>query len=100
MSPPLYSRIRLKLRLIWSDFLSNMKCVEIFSQSTQILNFMKIRPSEAELLHADRYTAPILLPVGSYVGAVYQKLYIQTKSAPENGRVCRPKYVDEIQIDQ
>jgi hypothetical protein len=27
------------------------------------------------------------------VGALYEKLYIQTKSAPEDGRICRPKHV-------
>ena len=27
------------------------------------------------------------------VGALYQKLYIQSKSAPEDGRICRPKHV-------
>jgi len=32
------------------------------------------------------YNAPIL----------YQKLYIQSKSAPEDGRVCRPKHVELI----
>ena len=31
--------------------------------------------------------------VGSSVGALYQKLYIQSKSAPEDGRICRPKHV-------
>ena len=34
--------------------------------------------------------------VGSSVGALYQKLYIQSKSAPEDGRICRPKYVGLI----
>ena len=33
---------------------------------------------------------------GSSVGALYQKLYIQTKSAPEDGRICRPKHVGLI----
>ena len=34
-------------------------------------------------------------PVCSSVGAFYQKLYIlvQSKSAPEDGRICRPKHV-------
>ena len=27
---------------------------------------------------------------------LYQKLYIQSKSAPEDGRVCRPKHVKLI----
>ena len=35
-------------------------------------------------------------PVGSSVGALYQKLYIQSKSAPEDGRICRPKHVGLI----
>ena len=37
-----------------------------------------------------------LLPVGSNIGALYQKLYIESKSAPEDGRVCRPKHVELI----
>ena len=37
--------------------------------------------------------------VGSSVGALYQKLYIQSKSAPEDGRICRPKHVGLIQKD-
>ena len=28
--------------------------------------------------------------------ALYQKLYIQSKSAPEDGRICRPKYVGVV----
>ena len=32
-------------------------------------------------------------PVGSSVGALYHKLYIHSKSAPEDGRNCRPKHV-------
>jgi hypothetical protein len=35
-------------------------------------------------------------PVGSNIGALYQKLYIQSKRAPEDGRVCRPKHVELI----
>ena len=51
------------------------------------------------------YNAPTLLPtvatvdvepVGSSVGALYQKLYIQSKSAREDGRICRPKRVGLI----
>jgi len=37
-----------------------------------------------------------LSPVGSNIGALYQKLYIQSKSAPEDGRVCRRKHVEPI----
>jgi len=32
-------------------------------------------------------------PVGSSVGAMYQKLYMQSASAPEDGRICCPKHV-------
>ena len=35
-------------------------------------------------------------PVGSSVGAFYQKLYIQSKSAPEDGRICHPKHLGWI----
>ena len=34
-----------------------------------------------------------LAPVGSSVDALYQKLYTQPKSAPEDGRIFRPKHV-------
>jgi len=34
-----------------------------------------------------------LSPVGTNIGAFYQ-------SAPENGRIFRPKHVEQIQIDQ
>ena len=36
------------------------------------------------------------LTVGSIVGALYLKLYIQSKSSPENGRIYRPKHVELI----
>jgi len=35
-------------------------------------------------------------PVSSSIGASYQTLYIQSKSAPGDGRVCRPKHVEVI----
>jgi len=35
-------------------------------------------------------------PVGSSVDALYQKLFIQSKFAPEDGRICRPKHVGLI----
>ena len=35
-------------------------------------------------------------PVGSRGGALYQKLYTQSKSPPEDGRICRPKHVGLI----
>jgi hypothetical protein len=42
------------------------------------------------------YAAFGTMPVGSSLGALYQKLYIQSKSAPEDGRICRPKHVGLI----
>jgi len=41
------------------------------------------------------YNAPTLLPTG----ALYQKLYMQSKSAPEDGRICLPKHVGLIYKD-
>jgi len=42
-----------------------------------------------------------LPPVGSNVGAFYcTKAVYTVKSVPEDGRVCRPKHVEQIQIDQ
>ena len=38
------------------------------------------------------YNAPTLLPIG----ALYQKAVYTVKRAPEDGRVCRPKYVGLI----
>jgi len=35
-------------------------------------------------------------PIDSRGGALYQKLYIHLKSAPEDGRICRPKHVGVI----
>jgi len=35
-------------------------------------------------------------PVGSSVGALYQKLYIQSKTVPDDGRICRSKRVGLI----
>jgi len=58
-----------------------------------------IRPSSGALfdcVYSFWYNAPTLLPVGSSVGALYQKLYIQSKSAPEDERICRPKHVGLI----
>jgi hypothetical protein len=34
--------------------------------------------------------------VSSSVGALYQKLYIQSKSTPEDGRICCPKHAGWI----
>ena len=38
----------------------------------------------------------ILLIIIYHYSALYQKLYIQSKSAPEDGRICCPKHVGLI----
>jgi len=40
-----------------------------------------------------RHCCRPVAPVGSSVGALYKKLYIQPKRAPEEGRICHPKHV-------
>ena len=58
-----------------------------------------INPEEkVPLERSRRYCCrPVTLsPGGSNIGALYQKLYIQSKSAPEDGRVCHPKRVELI----
>ena len=35
-------------------------------------------------------------PVGSSVGSLYLTLYIQSKTAPEDGRICPPKHVGGV----
>jgi hypothetical protein len=50
------------------------------------------------------YNEPILLvtrsPVGSNIGALYQKLYIQSEVLLRMGELVAPKHVEQIQIDQ
>ena len=43
-----------------------------------------------------RWNVLTLSLVGSNIGALYQKLYIQSKIAPEDGRVCRSKHIELI----
>ena len=61
-----------------------------------------IRPSSGALfdyIYSFWYNAQTLLPtgavapVGSSVGTLYEKLYMQSKSAPEDGRIGRPKHI-------
>jgi len=43
----------------------------------------------------------ILSPVGTNIGTLCCTRAVETvKSAPEGGRVCRPKLVEQIHIDQ
>ena len=46
-----------------------------------------------EMLRCNWISISTVTPVGSSVDALYQKLYTQSKSAPEVGRICRPKHV-------
>ena len=39
------------------------------------------------------YTACGTMHRHCIVGVLHQNLYIQSKSAPEDGRICRPKHV-------
>ena len=43
-----------------------------------------------------RYCCRPVPPVSSNIGALYQKLYIQSKSAPEDGWICRLKHVELV----
>ena len=43
--------------------------------------------------HCCRSSISTVTPVGNSVGALYQKLYTQSKSVPEDWRICRPKHV-------
>ena len=43
--------------------------------------------------HPQEHFLIVYTAFGTSVGALYQKLYIQSKSAPEDGRICRPKHV-------
>jgi hypothetical protein len=53
--------------------------------------------STFDCIYSFWYNAPTLLPTGATVemelSALYQKLYIQLKSDPAEGRICRPKHV-------
>jgi hypothetical protein len=51
----LYIGLRVKYVLFLSDFNETL-IFDRFSESTQILNFMNIRPVEAELFHSDKRT--------------------------------------------
>ena len=48
--------LHVKCTLLFSDFDETFNFLDIFSKDTQISNFLKIRPVEAELFHADGQT--------------------------------------------
>ena len=48
---------------------------------------------QLEMVEIERSSISTMAPVGSCVGALYQKLDTQSESAPEDGRICHPKHV-------
>ena len=48
---------------------------------------------QLEMVEIERSSISTMAPVGRSVGALYQKLYIESKRTPEDGRICRPKHV-------
>ena len=69
--------------------------IDLFKSALHVSGDKPAHPQE-HFLTVHTVFAPILLPTGSNIGALYQKLYVQSKSAPEDGRVCRPKHVELI----
>ena len=75
--------------------------IDLFKSAVHVSGDKLAHPHEHFLtVYSFWYNAPIMLPtlspVGSNIGALYKKLYIQSKSAPEDGRVYRPKHVQLI----
>ena len=72
--------------------------IDLFKSALHVSGDKLVHPQEHffDCIYSFWYSAPILLPTGSNIGALYQKLYIQSKRAPEDGRVCRPKHVELI----
>jgi hypothetical protein len=71
---------------------TNFSFINLFNSALHVSGDKFAHPQEHFL---SVYTAfgTTVAPVGSSVGALCQKLYIQTKSTPEDGRICRPKHV-------
>jgi len=55
-----------------------------------------VHVSGDKLVHLQEH----FLTIYTAFGTMHRKLYIQSKSAPEDERVCRPKHVEQIQISQ
>jgi len=47
-------------------------------------------------LKLNYYRSHVKILIIYHYSALYQTLYIQSKSAPEDGRICRPKRVGLI----
>ena len=73
--------------------------IDLFKSALHVSDYKRAHPQEHFLTV---YTALGTMhrhcrrPVGSNIGALCQVMYIQSKSAPEDGRVCRPKHVELI----
>ena len=52
----MYKDFHVKYPLFLAFFKSSLNFLVRFSKNTHISNFMKVRPVEAELFHADRQT--------------------------------------------
>jgi hypothetical protein len=71
--------------------------INLLKSALNVLGDKFVHPQEHFLtVYTAFCSIPTVAPVGSSVGALYQKLYIQSKSAPEDGRICRPKHVGLI----
>jgi len=76
--------------------------ISLFKSALHVSGDKFAHPQEHfyDCIYSFWYNAPTLLltvaTVAISVGALYQKLCIQSKSVPEDGRICRPKYVGLI----
>ena len=82
---------------------TNFSFINLFKSVLHVPGDQFAHPQEHFLtIHSFWYNVPTLLPtgdvtpVGLSVGALYQKLYIQSKSAPEGVRISRPERVGLI----
>ena len=69
--------------------------IDLFKSALHV-SWVKLAHPQEHCIYSFWYNAPILLPAGDKVTNRHQKLYIQSKSAPVDGRVCRPKHVELI----
>ena len=96
---------------VWSSNLEQSKNeypsrVQRCKQPTRCSNFSFINlfksalhVSEDKFAHPEGHFLTVYTAFGTVhynCSALYQKLYIQSKSAPQDGRICRPKHVGLI----
>ena len=77
--------------------------IDLFKSALHVLGDKLAHPQGHffDCIYGFWYDAQILLPTGDKVEMFHLNLvtgwpYIQSKSAPEDGRVCRPKHVEPI----